>query len=74
MSRSIHKWTNDELDYLREIAKGKYMFEIAELMSIKFGYKFRKTQIKSAKVKHKIKNGMKTRYLKVLSLGTKVFQ
>ena len=30
MSRSIHKWTNDELDYLREIAKGKYIFEIED--------------------------------------------
>ena len=60
MSR-IYKWTETELEYLREIAKGKYISEIVELMSKKFNYSFRKTQIKSAMTKHKIKNGMKNK-------------
>ena len=47
MSKSRYKWTNTELDYLRQIVKDRYIFEIAELMSIKFNYEFRKTQIKS---------------------------
>ena len=47
MSKSRYIWTRIELDYLREIAKDRYIFEITELMSIKFGYEFRKSQIKS---------------------------
>ena len=57
----IYKWTEIELEYLREIAEGKYISEIVELMSKKFNYPFRKTQIKSAMTKHKIKNGMKNK-------------
>ena len=57
----IYKWTEIELEYLREIANGKYISEIVELMSKKFNYPFRKTQIKSAMTKHKIKNGMKNK-------------
>ena len=63
----IYKWTETELEYLREIAKGKYISEIVELMSKKFNYSFRKTQIKSAMTKHKIKNNMKCKVRK----GTK---
>ena len=61
MSRSIYKWSDVELDYLRKIVKDRYIFEIAELMSIKFGYEFRKTQIKSIMAKHKITNNMKNK-------------
>ena len=57
----LYKWTETELEYLREIAEGKYISEIVELMSKKFNYSFRKTQIKSAMTKHKIKNGMKNK-------------
>ena len=63
----IYKWTETELEYLREIAEGKYISEIVELMSKKFNYPFRKTQIKSAMTKHKIKNNMKCKVRK----GTK---
>ena len=57
--RKNHKWTDKEISYLIKIAKGKYLSEIAELMSEKFNYPFRKTQIKSAMAKHKITNNMK---------------
>ena len=43
-----YRWSKDEINYLREIAKGKYIDEIASLMSIKFNYEFRKEQIKYA--------------------------
>ena len=59
MSKSRYKWTDTELDYLRQIVKDRYIFEIAELMSIKFNYEFRKSQIKSIMAKHKITNNMK---------------
>ena len=59
MSKSRYKWTNTELEYLRQIVKDRYIFEIAELMSIKFGYEFRKSQIKSIMAKYKITNNMK---------------
>ena len=57
----LYKWTETELEYLREIANGKYISEIVELMSKKFNYPFRKTQIKSTMTKYKIKNGMKNK-------------
>ena len=37
----LYKWTETELEYLREIADGKYISEIVELMSKKFNYSFR---------------------------------
>ena len=61
MSKSRYKWTDTELDYLRQIVKDRYIFEIAELMSIKFNYEFRKSQIKSIMAKHKITNNMKNK-------------
>ena len=61
MSKSRYKWTNTELDYLRQIVKDRYIFEIAELMSIKFWYEYRKSQIKSIMAKHKISNNMKSK-------------
>ena len=65
--RKNHKWTDKEISYLIKIAKGKYLSEIAELMSEKFNYPFRKTQIKSAMTKHKIKNNMKSKVPKGLT-------
>ena len=70
----IYKWTETELEYLREIAKGKYISEIVELMSKKFNYPFRKTQIKSAMTKYKIKNGMKSKVPKGLKPWNKGLQ
>ena len=62
MRNKRHKWTNTELNYLRELAKeGKYIFEIAELMTDKFNCEFRKSQIKSIMAKYKITNNMKSK-------------
>ena len=62
MSISRYKWTDTELDYLRELAKeNKYIFEMVELMSNKFNYEFRKSQIKSIMAKYKITNNMKNK-------------
>ena len=62
MSVSRYKWTDIEFDYLRKLAKeGKYIYEIAELMTNKFNYEFRKSQIKSIMSKHKITNNMKNK-------------
>ena len=60
--RKRYKWTDVELDYLRELAKeNKYIFEITELMSNKFNHEFRKSQIKSIMAKYKITNNMKSK-------------
>ena len=72
--RKNHKWTDKEISYLIKIAKGKYLSEIAELMSEKFNYPFRKTQIKSAMTKHKIKNNMKSKVPKGLTPWNKGLQ
>ncbi len=62
MSKCRYKWTNTELDYLRELTKeGRYIFEIAELMTDKFNCEFRKGQIKSIMAKYKITNNMRSK-------------
>ena len=59
MSSKRYKWTNTELDYLKELAKeGKFIYEIAELMTNKFNCEFRKEQIKSIMAKYKISNNI----------------
>ena len=49
-----HRWSEAEIDYLREIAEGKYISEIIKLMSDKFDYEFKKEQIKYAMNYNKI--------------------
>ena len=62
MSSKRYKWTDIEFNYLKELAKeGKYIYEIAELMTDKFNCEFRKGQIKSIMAKHKISNNMKSK-------------
>ena len=36
----IHKWTNEEKEYLKEICFGRSRKEIMDLMSKKFDYEF----------------------------------
>jgi hypothetical protein len=72
--RKNYKWTDKEISYLREIANGKYISEIVELMSKKFNYTFRETQIKSTMIKYKIKNNMKNKVPKGLTPWNKGIQ
>lgn len=51
-------FTNELLDYIREVAPGNYTKEIAELVNAKFGTNFTKEQIKNCLSREKIRNGM----------------
>lgn len=53
-----HRWSEEQYDYLREIAEGRYNDEIAELMNKKFGTSFTESQIKNAKVRKKIRSNV----------------
>ena len=44
----IHRWSNEEKEYLKEIVLGKSYKEIASLMKDKFNYDFKTSQIQSA--------------------------
>ena len=53
----IHRWTDKEKEYLKEICFGKSYREIIELMSKKFDYEFNETQIASALKRYGLTTG-----------------
>lgn len=59
-----HYWSKEEIDYLKEIAPGRYTEEIAQLMNEKFGLELRVQQIKTAMKRRKIKSGVSARWEK----------
>ena len=56
-NKTLHKWSNEEKAYLREITLGKSHNEILELMNSKFEYQFSLTQIKGAIKRYKLNTG-----------------
>ena len=60
----IHKWTEEERQYLKEICLGKSHKEIMDLMSNRFNYKFNKTQISSALKRYNLTTGRTGRFEK----------
>ena len=48
MGKSIHRWSDEEKEYLKEITPGRHHKEITDLMNEKFEYKFEVKQIKNA--------------------------
>ena len=60
----IHRWTDEEKEYLKEICFGKSYREIIELMYSKFGYRFSKTQISSALKRYNLTTGRTGRFEK----------
>ena len=59
MSRKPHNWTDTEVNYLREVAKGSRVNDICKLMTNKFNYEFSYCQIRSAMSRYNIANEMK---------------
>ena len=59
-----HYWSKEEIDYLKEIAPGRYTKEITQLMNEKFGLELRVQQIKVAMKRRKIKSGVSSRWEK----------
>lgn len=62
MSKRV--WTEDRLNYLREIAKGRYTDEITDMINSKFGTDFKLSQIRAAMSNHKIKSGVNANFKK----------
>ena len=56
--RTLHKWSKEELEYLKEVAPGHSYEEIFKLMNDKFEYQFSLEQIKGTMSRYKIKNGL----------------
>lgn len=56
--RTLHKWSKEELEYLKEVAPGHSYEEIFKLMNDKFEYQFTLEQIKGAMNRNKIKTGL----------------
>jgi hypothetical protein len=67
-----HRYTNDQHEFIRHVAPGRYNAEIAELFNAKFGTDLTVGQIKSYKKNHHITSGVsKRRMTEVQSLFTK---
>ena len=60
----LHKWTDEEKEYLTFIVKGKTTEEICDLMNKKFEYEFSLNQIRSAMNRYKLRNGVNCRFEK----------
>ena len=60
----VHKWRDEEKEYLRKIAFGKSYKEITELVNNKFGYDLKVSQVKGVLIRNKIKTGRTGQYEK----------
>ncbi|GIQ67430.1 HNH endonuclease [Xylanibacillus composti] len=56
-----HKYTDEQRDFIREIAPGQYNQDIADMFNEKFGAQVTASQIKSYKANHMIRSGVKSR-------------
>ncbi|MUG45503.1 HNH endonuclease signature motif containing protein [Paenibacillus woosongensis] len=54
----MHRWTDEQKNYIREIAQGRYNSEIVDLFNNRFGTEISEGQIKSFKANHKIKSNV----------------
>ena len=60
--RELHRWTEEEKAYLREIAPNRPIREIHKMMNERFEYQFTELQIRSAMKRYKIYSGIDTRF------------
>ena len=69
MSKTIrHTWTDEQKEYLKEIAEGKPRKEIKDLINAKFNLNLTQRQINTAMHYNKIKNGIDPKF----KIGNKV--
>lgn len=59
--RAIHRYTDEQKEFIRKVAPGRYNIEIADLFNVKFGTNLTESQIKSFKANHKIKSNVPRR-------------
>ena len=55
------KYTPEQIAYLREIAPGRYLYQIIQMMNERFSTALSASQIKCLMVRNGIKNGMQLR-------------
>ena len=60
----LHKWSDEEKEYLSEITPGRHYREILEMMNDKFEYQFTYEQVKSAIIRFNLKTGFNGRFEK----------
>ena len=60
----LHKWSDEEKEYLSEITPGRHYKEILEMMNDKFEYQFTYEQVKSAIIRFNLKTGFNGRFEK----------
>ena len=65
-----HKWTEEQVKYLKEIAPGKPRKEIKELVNVKFNLDLNLSQINNAMAINKIKTGVDSKFKKGYKAGT----
>ncbi|GAA0390316.1 HNH endonuclease signature motif containing protein [Paenibacillus motobuensis] len=52
----MHRWTNEQKQYIREIAQGRYNSEIVDLFNYRFETEISESQIKNFKANNKIRS------------------
>ena len=63
MSKTIrHIWTEEQKEYLKEIAKGRPREEIKDLINSKFNLNLNQRQVDTAMHYNKVKNGIDPRF------------
>lgn len=60
----MHHFTNEQIEFIRKIAKGKDTKTITESVNNKFGLNLKISQIQSCKSNHDIKSGIDCRFKK----------
>lgn len=59
-----HRWSEEEIHYLREVAPGRLRSEVTEMLNDKFNLELRLKQVESTMKRFKIKNGIDARFKK----------
>lgn len=60
----MHKFSEEQIQFIREIAPGKYTTEITEMFNKQFNLELKVSQIESCKRNHNIKSGIDSRFKK----------
>ena len=56
--RKFHRWTDEQIEYLREVANGRTREELIEMVKDKFGIEVTLGSIRGIMHRHQIKNNM----------------
>lgn len=58
----MHKFTDEQLQFIREIASGRHVAEITEMVNKHFNLELKVSQIEACKKSHKIRSGIDCRF------------